>query len=44
MALSLDEQMSFFCRSAGKVFEQSLDAVVAAAIAQADVDNATDEG
>jgi len=43
VALGLEEQMSFFCRSAGKVFEQSVDAVVAAAIAQADADNATDE-
>jgi len=43
IALSPDEQMSFFCRSAGKVFEQSVEAVVAAAIAQADADNATDE-
>jgi len=43
IALALDEQISFFCRSAGKVFEQSVDYVVAAAIAQADADNATDE-
>jgi len=43
IALALDEQMSFFCRSAGKVFEQSVDAVVAAAIAQADADNSADE-
>jgi len=43
VALGLDEQMSFFCRSAGKVFEQSVDSVVANAIAQADADNATDE-
>jgi len=42
--LGLDEQISFFCRSAAKVFEQSVDAVVAAAIAEADADNATDEG
>ena len=43
IALALDEQMSFFCRSAGRVFEQSLDSVIAGAIAQADADNATDE-
>jgi len=43
VALGLDEQMSFFCRSAGKVFEQSVEAVVAAAIAEADSDNSTDE-
>ena len=42
--MTLDEQMSFFCQSAEKVFEQSVEAVVAAAIAQADADNATDEG
>ena len=43
VTLTLDEQMSFFCRSAGKAFEQSVDFVVAQAIEQADVDNATDE-
>jgi transcriptional regulator with XRE-family HTH domain len=42
VTLTLDEQMSFFCRSAGKVFEQSVDALVAAAIEQANMDNSTD--
>jgi len=43
VTLTLDEQMSFFCRSAGKVFEQSLDSVIAGAIEQADADNRADE-
>jgi hypothetical protein len=43
ITLALDEQMSFFCRSAGKVFEQSVDALVAAVIAGVDADNSTDE-
>jgi len=44
VTLTLDEQMSFFCRSAGKVFEQSVDALVAAAIEQANADNSADGG
>jgi len=44
IALAPDEQMSFFCQSAGQVFAQSVDAVVAAAITEVDADNSADEG
>jgi len=43
ITLALTEQMSFFCQSAGKVFEQSVDALVAAAIEQANEANSADE-
>ena len=43
VTLTLNEQMSFFCQSAGKEFEQSLDSMVAKAVHQADVDNITVE-
>jgi len=44
VTLTLDEQMSFFCQSAGKVFEQSVDALVTAAISEANEANCADEG
>ena len=44
ITLTLDEQMSFSCQSAGKLFEQSVDALVAAAIEQANKANSADEG
>jgi len=43
VTLTLDEQMSFSCQSASKLFEQSVDALVAAAIAEANEANSADE-
>jgi transcriptional regulator with XRE-family HTH domain len=43
VTLSPEEQLSFFCQSASKLFSQAMDAVVAQAIAEADGVSATDE-